>query len=204
MRKESVLPYIKKLKRRVFTTREISAISDKSPSAVIQALNFLQKQNLVFKIYRGIWAEVTDKPLSPYWVIPFLPVQSRCYLSFISALNIYGIIEQIPQIITLASLGHTRKISTKVGTFSFYQIKPYFFKGFNWHKKETNFLIAEPEKALADCLYISAYKKKQFSYFPELSFPKTFSFKKARKWINQIPNDKVKTYAQKRLEKIRG
>lgn len=204
MKKKPVLPYIKKLKSRVFTTRQISELSQKSPSTVTQALNNLQKQNLIFKVYRGIWAEAADKPLSPYWLIPFLPVQNRCYLSFLSALNLYGIIEQIPRVITLASLGHTRKISTKAGTFSLYQIKPYFFKGFNWYKNENNFLIAEPEKALTDCLYISAYKRKQFSYFPELNFPKTFSFKKAEKWANQIPNDKIKTYVHKRLKNIRG
>jgi len=188
MSKKSVLSYIRKLNRRVFTTRELAAISNKSSSNTVQALNFLQKQNLVFKIYRGVWAEVTDKPLSPYSVISFLPVQSRCYLSFVSALHLYGIIEQIPQIITLASLEHTRRIYTEVGVF--------------WYKKEGNFLIAEPEKALVDCLYISAYKTKQFSYFPELNFPKSFSFKKAKTWINKIPNNKARTHANKKLEKL--
>jgi predicted transcriptional regulator of viral defense system len=202
MSKKSVLSYIRKLNRRVFTTRELAAISNKSSSNTVQALNFLQKQNLVFKIYRGVWAEVTDKPLSPYSVISFLPVQSRCYLSFVSALHLYGIIEQIPQIITLASLEHTRRIYTEVGVFSLYQINPYFFTGFDWYKKEGNFLIAEPEKALVDCLYISAYKTKQFSYFPELNFPKSFSFKKAKTWINKIPNNKARTHANKKLEKL--
>ncbi len=203
MGRESILSYIRKLKRRVFTTREISEISNKSTSAAIQALNHLQKQNLVFKVYRGLWTEVTDKPLSPYWVIPFLPVQNRCYLSFVSALHLYGIIEQIPQVITLASLEHTRRISTEVGVFSLYQIKPYFFKGFDWYKKGNNFLSAEPEKALADCLYISAYKKKSFSYFPELNFPKAFSFKKVEKWFKEIPASKAKIYAERRLKEIK-
>jgi hypothetical protein len=77
MNKKNILYCIKKLKRDVFTTREISSISGKSLSATVQALNYLQKQGLIFKIYRGIWAEITGKPLSPYSVIPFLPTKSR-------------------------------------------------------------------------------------------------------------------------------
>jgi predicted transcriptional regulator of viral defense system len=200
MNKKSILSCIKKLNRHVFTTREISLISGKSPSATVQALNYLQKQDFIFKIYQGIWAQTSDKPLSPYSIIPFLPVRNRCYVSFISALHLYGIIEQIPQIITLASIEHTRKISTKAGAFAFYKIQPAFFKGFNWYQKSGNFLIAQPEKALIDCLYISAFKKKQFSYFPELHFPKSFSNKKAKEWIRQIPSSRVRPYVEKKYK----
>ena len=101
-------------------------------------------------------------------------------------MHIYGIIEQIPQVITLASTVHTKEINTKLGVFSVHQIAPKFFKGFDWYKQKGSFLIAEPEKALVDCLYLARYKKKQFSHFPELSFPKTFSFKKAEKWAKDI------------------
>jgi len=58
--------------------------------------------------------------------------------------HLYGIIEQIPQVITLASTIHTKKISTKIGTFIIYQILPAFFDGFDWYRKTGDFLIAEP------------------------------------------------------------
>lgn len=194
--------FIKKLHRPVFTTYELSSISGKSLSATTQALNFLQKQGLVFKIHRGIWAEMEDKHLSPYVVIPFLFPRQRAYVSFVSALHLYGIIEQIPQVISLASTTHTKKIQTKIGTFSIHRIAPSFFDGFVWYKDEGSFLIAEPEKALVDCLYLSARKKKQFGYFPELHFSKSFSFKKAREWARNIPDAKIATYVQEKLEDI--
>lgn len=194
--------FIKKLHRPVFTTYELSSISGKSLSATTQALNFLQRQGFIFKIYRGIWAEVRDEYISPYIVVPFLLPGQRAYVSFISALHLYGIIEQIPQVITVASTVHTKKIQTKIGTFSIHRIAPLFFDGFVWYKGDTNFLIAEPEKALVDCLYLSARKKKQFSYFPELYFPRTFSFKKAKEWVEKISNPKVSIYLQKKLDTI--
>ncbi len=197
--KQSIISFIKKLKKPVFTGSELAAVSGKSLSAVVQALNYLQKQGVVLKIYRGIWAEVSSKPLSPFAVIPFLFSRQRVYVSFISALHLYGIIEQIPQTTTLASTGHTKTITTKLGDFSVHQISPSFFIGFDWHKKRGDFLIAEPEKALVDCLYLAGYKKKQFAYFPELRFPKTFSFKKARDWVKKIPNPKVRSFAWQKL-----
>ena len=65
--------------------------------------------------------------------------------------------------------------------------------------KTGSFLIAEPEKALVDSLYISAYKGKRYGRFPELHFPKTFSFKKVKEWINKIPSQTTREYVRKRL-----
>ena len=199
MRRHSILTFIKKLHRPVFTTYELAVLSGKSSSTTTQALNFLEKEGLIFKIYRGIWAEADNEHLSPYIVIPFLLPRHRAYLSFISALHLYGIIEQIPQEITLASTSHTKIIPTKIGTFSIHRLTPAFFNGFNWYKVTGSFLIAEPEKALVDSLYLSACRKKQFGYFPELHFPRSFSFKKVKEWTKKIPYSKIISHFHKKL-----
>ena len=201
MTRTPLLTYIKKIGRPIFTTAELVAMSGKSPSTVSRSLRYLDRQGAVYQVYRGIWAE-TNRPVSAFSVIPFLQPRRRAYLSFISALHLYGIIEQIPQVITLASSGHTGKITTAVGVFSVHQITPRFFKGFDWYKGTGDFLIAEPEKALIDCLYLAGYKKRQFAHFPELAWPETFSFKKARAWIEEIPNPKIVAQAVKKLEAI--
>jgi predicted transcriptional regulator of viral defense system len=97
-------------------------------------LNILEKKGLVFKVARSIWAETGKERLSPYNIIPFLMPKNRAYVSFISALHLYGIIEQTPQEINLASTIHTKKIYIKVGTFFIHQISPSFFDGFDWYK----------------------------------------------------------------------
>lgn len=198
--KKSALWYINQLRRPVFTTHELCALSGKSSSAVTQALNFLEREGIIFKIYRGIWAETKSGKLSPYIVIPFLFPRHRAYVSFISALHLHGIIEQIPQVVTVASQAHSGSIRTKIGTFDIHQINALFFKGFGWYKERENFLIAEPEKALIDSLYISTRRKRQFSHFPELHFTGTFSFKKAKEWVKEIPEPKIRVSVQKKLE----
>ena len=202
MSRQTLISYIKKLNKPVFSTHELTAVSGKSLSAVTQSLNFLLKQGLILKIYRGIWAETGNEHLSPYAVIPLLRPAHRAYVSFISALHLHGIIEQIPQQITLASTAHTKIIHTAIGTFSIHRISPSFFDGFNWYKGTGSFLIAEPEKALIDSLYISACKKKHFGYFPELHFQKSFLFKKAKEWAKKIPDPRIRPHVQKKLAEL--
>ncbi len=199
-KQQSILFFIRELGRPVFTSRELAMVSGKSLSTTIQALCFLKRQGLVLKVYRGIWAETGRGNLSAHSVIPFLFPRHRAYVSFVSALHLHGIIEQIPQVITIASLVHTRIIKTKLGTFSVHKIAPSFFKGYDWYKGTGSFLIAEPEKALIDSLYLSACKKRQFGYFPELHFPETFSFKKAEGWAMKIYSPKIRSYVQKKLK----
>lgn len=157
---------------------------------------------MVFKIYRGLWGE-TGGTVSAYAVIPFLFPLTRAYVSFVSALHLQGIIEQIPRVITLASTVHTKIIKTSIATYAVHRITPSFFFGFAWYKGTDSFLIAEPEKALVDSLYLSARKKKQFSHFPELHFPDSFSFKRASGWVRRIPDSKMRIYAQKKLDEIK-
>ena len=202
MNKRSIASYIKELDRPVFTTGELSAFSGRSPSSVSQTLKYLEREKIVFKIFRGIWAEAGNRKLTPYSVIPLLLQGHRGYVSFISALHMHGIIEQIPHEITVASTDHTRKIKTGIGVFDVHHITPDFFKGFGWYKGEGDFLIAEPEKALVDCLYISSCRNKRFGYFPELEMSGEFSRKKAEHWVSEIPNQKIRVNVRKKLERL--
>jgi len=201
-KEKSILSFIKELGRPIFTTFELATISGKSLSTVTQALNYLESQGVIFKIYRGVWAEAGSDRISPYTVIPFLLPSNRAYVSFISALHLYGIIEQIPQVITVAATSHTKIIKTSIAIYAIHRIAPWFFDGFTWYKGTENFLIAEPEKALVDSLYLSARKKKQFGYFPELYFPKSFSFKKTQGWVKRITDSRIRVCVQKKLDRI--
>ena len=192
--------FIRKLGRPVFTTHELAMISGKSVSTIIQCLNRLVRQGLFIKIYRGVWAEPGSRPISAFEIIPYLFPRHRVYVSFITALNLHGIVEQIPQVITLASPSHSRTLRTQAGVFSVHQIAPPFFDGFDWYKGNGSFLIAEPEKAFVDCLYLSSRRKKQFGYFPELRFSPKFSFKKARQWVKRIPEKKIRLHVLRKLE----
>ncbi|MEJ2746084.1 MAG: hypothetical protein P8123_10450 [bacterium] len=118
------------------------------------------------------------------------------------ALHLHGIIEQIPQAVTLASLLHTRVFRTALGEYRVHRIDPSFFDGFGWYKETGSFLIADSEKALIDCLYLSARRGKQFGHFPELHFPRSFSFKKARGWVGRISDLRIRVHVGKRVDAL--
>jgi predicted transcriptional regulator of viral defense system len=202
MSRESILKYVKRLGRPIFTTHDMQAMSGKSLSAVVQGLNHLRNQGAVVKLRRGIWAEAAAEPLSPFLIIPYLPSGSRTYLSFLSALHLHGIIEQIPQQITCASVAHSRTIATAAGVFAIHRIAPAFFFGFDWYRDTAGFLTAVPEKALLDCLYLSGRKGKRFAHFPELHLPPSFSFAKARHWTRRIADPRLRSHVLRVLDRI--
>ena len=200
----NIMVFIKKLARPIFTTHEVISISGKSASTVVQSLNRLARQGLLLKVYRGVWAQTAARGVSPFEIIPYLFPRQRVYVSFITALNLHGMIEQIPQVITLASTAHTNAIRTSAGVFSVHQLAPVFFDGFDWYKGEGSFLIASPEKAFIDSLYLSSRRKKQFGHFPELHFPPEFSFKEALKWAQRIPEKTIRRYVLERFKIAAG
>lgn len=200
--RQPIMAAIKKTGRPIFTTHEIASLSGKSPSTVVHSLSRLAGQGLLVKIYQGVWTEPGPRAISPFDIIPYLFPRQRVYVSFITALHLHGIVEQIPQVITLASTAHTTTLRTKAGVFSVHQMAPAVFDGFDWYKGEGNFLIAEPEKALIDSLYLSSRKKKQFGSFPELDFPAEFSFKKAANWAERIPEKKIQRYVLEKLNEL--
>jgi len=157
---------------------------------------------VVKKVYRGIWVEKTASALGPLALIPHLFGANRVYVSFLTALHMHGIIEQIPRSITLASTAHSKNIKTALGTFIVHRISPEYFFGFGWYKGTEKFLIAEPEKALADSLYLFTRKKKQYGYFPELNLARPFDKAKAKAYVARIPDKNARTCALEKLQEI--
>lgn len=200
--REPLIKFIRKLRRPVFTTRELSALSGKSLSTTSQGLRYLTGQAILIKIRRGLWADANSERLSAFSLVPFLAPGHRAYVSFLSALHFHGIIEQIPQVYTIASTAHSRTFRTPLGTFQVHRISPTLFAGFDWNGPDRGFLIATAEKALVDSLYLSAHRKKQYSHFPELDFPGSFSFAIARQWARRISAARVRSAVLHELDRL--
>ncbi len=198
----SVPQAIQTIGRPVFTTREIAAVRGGSVSAASQALGRMERQGLLAGPARGIWCVPTDPRFTPLALVHYLAGARQAYVSFFSALHLHGLIEQIPQVVYAATTGHGRIRRTPVGTYSFHRIHPRFFAGFDWYRGRGEFLIASPEKALVDCLYLSSRKGKRFAHFPEIHFGRRFSFRRAAEWVERIPYRNIREYASARLETL--
>lgn len=83
------------------------------------------------------------------------------YISFEYALARYGIIPEMVYSITSATTMPTRRFSFGTGEFEYLAIKKSAFSEYYLAKEgDKNFLIAEPEKALADYLYFVSLGRK--------------------------------------------
>lgn len=187
----------------VFTTRQIAALRGSSLSAASQALARVEQRGLVKKVTRGVWCNPDDPRFSLYSLVPFLAGSHRAYVSLISALHLQGLIEQIPETIFAVTTGHSRMRATSVGTYSYHRIHPHFFAGFEWYGKRQDFLVATPEKALVDSLYLSSRKGKRFRFFPEINLGAEFSFKRAHQWAERIEHDPwIREYVLRKLDDL--
>lgn len=181
--------------RPVFTSREIAALRNSSLSAASQALNRMEQRGLLLGPARGLWCVPADPRFTQFSLVPLLAGSHPAYVSFLSALHLHGLIEQIPQVVYAATTGHTRTAKTSVGTFSFHRIHTGFFAGFDWYRGRQDFLIASPEKALVDCFYLSSRKGKRFGFFPEIDLEGAISLRRVKEWIRRISDPRIRKYA---------
>lgn len=64
------------------------------------------------------------------------------------------------------------------------------------------FLVASPEKALVDCLYIASRRGKNYGTFPELEFPRGFRRRRARGWVARIRDARLRAAVAQKLEAL--
>ena len=204
MRARLTVPQVlQELGRCVFTTREVAAFRDASPASTTQVLRRMERDGLIVRAARGIWCVPTDPRFTPHVLVPFLSGSHRAYVSFFSALNLHGVIEQIPQVVYAATTGQPRRTTTPVGAFSFHRIAPSFFDGFEWYGDARRFLVASPEKALVDCLYVSGRRGRRFGFLPELDPGFRFDLDRAAAWVDRIPDLRLRNHVRMKWNAFR-
>lgn len=171
----------------VFTTAAVARTTGLRTSNASRDLAALAADGLITRIRRGLWAVVTHPDFSPFAVVPHLfEAGEQGYVSLLSALNLHGMIEQIPRVVHVMTTVQRPRLETPVGTYEFHQIHAELFDGFGPYRNTGNFDIATPEKALFDTLYLSARKGRRFSHLPEIELPDDFSSGQMDAWIAEV------------------
>jgi len=146
---------------KIFTPLEFSQIFSLSNHKTKYFLKRFTQEGLLTHLKKGLYFLKTDAPTEE-------EIANRLYkpsyLSFEYALAYYNILPEMPYIVTSATTKPTRVFSVDHKTLSYFKIKKSAYTGYVLTKRgESSFLIAEPEKALADYLYFVAIGKKPFS-----------------------------------------
>lgn len=173
----------------IFTTREFANHVGLSMPAAAKRLPRLATKGLLRKITKGVWANTSHPYFHPLSCVPYLLGKEQGYVSFLTALHMHGVISQIPKTIQVATTGRGRSLDSPVGRYEFFQIKPELMKqGADWSETHLPYLIATPEKALLDTLYLSTRKNRRFARLPELEMTQSgFRLPEFRRLLGKLP-----------------
>jgi len=119
------------------------------------------KQGLLLQLRRGLYIlNKDDRKIEPSRLYLAEQLYQPSYVSLEYALSRYGLIPERVADVTSVSTKKTARFSNDFGTFSYQTVKPSAFRGFISGKDEAGlpYFIAEPEKAVADFIYLNLRK----------------------------------------------
>lgn len=188
----------------VFTTSRVAELAGMDVRNVSRDLGKLADSGQITRVRRGLWAASGHPDFSPYAVVPYLFEEREAgYVSFFTAFSLHGMIDQIPHLIEVATRLNKKSLETPFGTYEFHQLQEALFGGWEPADRRWSYLLATPEKAVFDALYISARKGRQFARFPDLELTEDFSQGALTDWVERIQSGSLRRAVQKRWKELR-
>ena len=125
-----------------------------SERVVRDALRRYEARGLVERVSTKIYINHFNQQFSPRDLVNVL--RPRSYISLESALVERGIITQSPSILTCVTPGYPQSFRGKSVSIVYRKISPELYWGYQEKATRYNkYLIAEPEKALLDWIYLN-------------------------------------------------
>ncbi|MDP2633076.1 MAG: hypothetical protein Q8P25_05155 [Candidatus Curtissbacteria bacterium] len=141
-------------KIRIFTHQEFTHLFKLSLYQAKYYLGQFVKEGLLTRLRRGLYTLKTDPPGEEEVANA---IYKPSYISFEYALAYHNIIPEMTYHVTSATTRPTQLFNTDHISFSYYTIKPEAYTGYSLVQRgEKRFLMAMPEKALVDYLYMIA------------------------------------------------
>lgn len=125
-----------------------------SEPAVRNALRRYESNGLLERISTKIYINHFNQHFSPRDLVNIL--RPRSYISLESVLVERGVTTQNPSVLTCVTPGHPQRFKGKSLIIVYRKISPELYWGFEEKNTRYNkYLIAEPEKALLDWIYLT-------------------------------------------------
>ena len=166
---------------------------DKGTRTLKNQLVEWQKKGLVIKLKKGLYIlNERDRKFEPSRIFFANSLYSPSYVSTIYALGYYDLIPEKVVDVTSVTTKKTAKFTNSFGTFIYQHLKTNLFFGFKEIEDEKGFpvLIAEPEKAILDFIYLNL---KDFKDKDEDIFALSYRFQN----LNILKKRKLIDFAEK-------
>ena len=153
---------IKEVNLKLFTILDYKRILGIDYELAKRSISRYTQRGFIIKARKGLYF---FKNNSPHEFEIANKVYQPSYISFETALSFYGIIPETIYEVISASSRTTRSFNVNNIKYSYKKIKKDCFNGYKPIKiKDATILIAEPEKALVDYLYLVALGKRKLAY----------------------------------------
>jgi predicted transcriptional regulator of viral defense system len=141
----------------VFTSAFLLA-GTRSPDALRRQLDRWVRSGRILMLRRGVYT--VREPYARQQLHPFVAanaLQKTSYVSLHSALNYHGLIPEHVPVVTSVTTRRPEAIETPIGSFTFRHLNAGLFFGFGQIEVAPGqkALVARPEKALIDLLYLT-------------------------------------------------
>jgi len=163
-----------------YTPADISKITGLSGGALKVRLNRLVKSGIIERLRRGMYA-VPGMKTDPERAANDAVYPS--YISFASALSKYGVISEVPYVLEFATTKGTRKKRVGCMDVVYRKLQKGLFFGYTL---SNGVLIAEPEKAVLDLVYLKTAGKYAGNETEKLDIKK-LDIKKLKKYAMRFP-----------------
>jgi len=166
----------KKFQELPFISARAMMALEQNRQALRNQLTRWQKKGLIIQLKRGIYTlNKEDRKVNPSRFFLANQLLWPSYVSLESALGYYGFIPESVADVTSVSTKKTSRFTNPIGRFVYQRIKPEAFRGYYTYKDEAGLecLIAEPEKAVVDFLYLNLRK---FKIKAKTAFKESYRF----------------------------
>lgn len=179
---------LKERKVTVFTPVEFKHIFDVSESATRKFISTHTKKDFFTRLRNGLYT-LSEKRPNVYFMAN--KVYFPSYVSLETALSYHGIIPEVVYSITSVTTKPKRNFEVFGMDFSYTSIKKEMFQGYAAKKggDDVTFLMAEPEKALADYLYLVSLGKRSWN---DRLYVKNISLEKLQIYCDLFDRPKMK------------
>ncbi len=189
----------------VFTTASLLA-GARSPERVRRQLGRWVKAGKIIMLRRGVYA--IREPYARRTLHPFLAanaLRKASYVSLQSALSYHGMIPEHTPAVTSVTTRRPESLETPIGRFTFRHVNRRLFFGFGEREVAPGqpALVAGPEKALIDLLYLTPGSDDR-GYLEELrlEWDVDFDFEVFETGVERTRSPKV-TRAARHLHELR-
>lgn len=142
---------------RDFAVFSVSDIKKTEPNFDVRRLVEWQKKGYIKKIIRNFYVFSDRETAEPALFMIANSIYQPSYVSFEMALSHYQLIPESVYGVTSATTKKTAGFKTPKGDFIYRSLKPELFFGYTTIPfQNQRYLIAEPEKAVLDFLYLNS------------------------------------------------